>query len=70
MKKISEFPKHKIERLNQELIPLKEERNKLNLEAKKWADKRNTLHNEVKSLRKEAANIKETGGEYLKEKII
>ncbi|UCC58109.1 MAG: hypothetical protein JSW14_07070 [Candidatus Bathyarchaeum sp.] len=59
MKKISESPKHKIERLNQELIPLKEERNKLNLEAKKCADKRNALHNEVKSLRKEAANIKE-----------
>ena len=59
VKKISESPKHKIERLNQELTPLKEERNSLNLEAKKWADKRNAIHNEVKNLRKEAANIKE-----------
>ena len=59
MKKISGSPKHEIERLNQELIPLKDERNKLNLEAKKWVDKRNALHNEVRSLRKEAAKVKE-----------
>ena len=59
VKRISESPKHKIERLTQELMPLKEERNRLNLEGKKWAEKRNTLHNEVKSLRKEAHNIRE-----------
>jgi uncharacterized coiled-coil DUF342 family protein len=59
VKKISEFPKQKIENLNQELTPLKEGRNRLNLEAKKWADKRNALHNEVKSLRTEAGSIKE-----------
>lgn len=59
MKKISDSTKHKIEKLNQELTPLKEERNKLNLEAKKWADKRNGLHEKIRNLRKEAASIKE-----------
>ncbi len=56
---MSESPKDKIERLNQELIPLKDEQNRLNLEAKKWADKRNVLHEKINSLRKEASNIKE-----------
>jgi uncharacterized coiled-coil DUF342 family protein len=57
--KISESPKQKIENLNQELMPLKEERNRLNLEAKKWADTRNSLNNEVKGLRTEAGSIRE-----------
>ncbi len=59
MKKISESQKAKIEKLNQELTPLKEERDKLNLVAKKWADKRNKLHEKISNLRKKAANIKE-----------
>ena len=59
MKKIADSTKNKIESLNQELAPLKEERNKLNLEAKKWADKRNALHEKIRNLRKGAANIKE-----------
>ncbi len=59
MKKIAESPKHKIEKLNQELTQIQEERNKLNLEAKKWADKRNALHEKIRNLKKEATNIKE-----------
>lgn len=54
-----ETPETKIEKLNQELTPLKEERDKLNAEAKKWADKRNTLHEKIKNLRKDANAIKE-----------
>jgi uncharacterized coiled-coil DUF342 family protein len=56
---MSESPKQKIKNLNQKLNPIKEERNRLNLEAKKWADKRNALNNEVKSLRTEASSIRE-----------
>jgi uncharacterized coiled-coil DUF342 family protein len=52
-------PENQIEDLNQELIPLKEERNNLNLQAKKWAEKRNGLHEKVKDLRKDASKIKE-----------
>ncbi len=58
VKKISESTQ-KIEILNQELMPLKEERNRLNLQVKKLASKRNALHNEVKNLRKEAGSIRE-----------
>jgi uncharacterized coiled-coil DUF342 family protein len=52
-------PKNKIEELNQELAPIKEERNRLNLEAKKWVEKRNSLNEKVKNLREEANSIKE-----------
>jgi uncharacterized coiled-coil DUF342 family protein len=57
--KIAEFPKNKIENLNQELAPIKEERNVLNREAKKWVEKRNTLNEKVKELRTEANSLKE-----------
>jgi len=56
---MADSTKNKIEALNQELIPIKEERNKLNLEAKKWADKRNVLHEKARNLRKDASPIKE-----------
>ena len=59
MKKISDTPKNQIGDLNQELILLKEERNKLNVEAKKWADKRNALHEKIRTLRKDTSVIKE-----------
>lgn len=59
VKKIQEHTPSQIEDLNQELILLKEERNNLNLQAKKWADKRNKLHEKVKDLRKDASKIKE-----------
>jgi uncharacterized coiled-coil DUF342 family protein len=54
-----ETPETRIEKLSQELNPLKEERDKLNSEAKKWANKRNTLHEKIKTLRKDASIIKE-----------
>lgn len=54
-----ETPETKIEKLNKELAPLKEERDKLNAEAKKWANKRNALHEKIKNLRKDANTIKE-----------
>jgi uncharacterized coiled-coil DUF342 family protein len=56
---IPNSPKNKIEELNQELAPIKEERNRLNLEAKKWVEKRNNLNEKVKNLREEATHIKE-----------
>ena len=59
MNKIADSTKNKIEDLNQELTPIKEERNKLNLAAKKWANKRNALHEKIRNLRKEASAIKE-----------
>jgi uncharacterized coiled-coil DUF342 family protein len=68
VKKISDSPQHKIEQLNQELTPLKEERNKLNLEAKKWAEKRNLIHEKIRNLRKEASSVKEKR-DILNEKV-
>jgi len=57
--KIAESTIDKIEALNQELTPIKEDRNKLNLEAKKWAEKRNTFNEKIRNLRKDADTIKE-----------
>ena len=59
MNKIADSTKSQIDDLNQELIPIKEERNKLNSEAKKWAEKRNSLNERIKSMRKEASTLKE-----------
>ena len=56
---MTDSPESKIEALNQELTPLKEERNKLNDEAKKWATKRDALHEKARNLRKDANSIKE-----------
>ena len=41
----------KIEELQQKLSALKEQRNRLNIEAGKWAEKRNKLNEQVKNLR-------------------
>ena len=54
-----EILKQKIVELNKELAPLKEERDKLNSEAQKWAEKRNSIHEQNKRLRTEAAGLKE-----------
>jgi uncharacterized coiled-coil DUF342 family protein len=56
---LSESLEQRTRKLNQELASLKEERDKLNLEAKKWADKRNSIHEKIKKLRTEAAGVKE-----------
>ena len=65
--KIADTTKNRIENLNQELIPIKEERNALNLEAKKWVEKRNTLNEKVKELRTEANSLKEKRDEINKQ---
>jgi uncharacterized coiled-coil DUF342 family protein len=65
---LSESLGQRIGKLNQELAPLKEERDKLNLEAKKWADKRNSIHEKIKKLRTEAAGVKEKR-DILNEKV-
>jgi uncharacterized coiled-coil DUF342 family protein len=59
VKKIANDTKSKINDLNQELIPLKEERNQLNLQAKKCAEKRNKLNERIKNMRKDAKTFKE-----------
>ncbi|MGD2066852.1 MAG: hypothetical protein PVI43_06765 [Candidatus Bathyarchaeota archaeon] len=56
---MSDSPEQKIKALNQELTPLKEERNRLNDEAKKWAQKRDALHEKTRNMRKDANSIKE-----------
>jgi len=56
---LSDSPERKIEALNQELTPLKEERNRLNDEAKKWVTKRDALHEKTRNLRQQANSIKE-----------
>ena len=56
---MSESLEQRIGKLNQELAPLKEERNRLNLEAKKWAEKRNAIHKQIKDIRTKAADLKE-----------
>ena len=48
----------KIEELSQRLSGLKEQRNKLNAEAREWAEKRNKLNEQFKSLRVEAFELK------------
>jgi uncharacterized coiled-coil DUF342 family protein len=49
----------KIDELNRELSALKQERNKLNSEARVWAEKRNAIHEQIKTLRAEAKHLKE-----------
>lgn len=56
---MSETIRKRIEELNSELSQLREERDKQNLEARKWAEKRDALHEEIKKLRKEIGGLKE-----------
>ncbi len=49
----------KIEELSLELAPIKTERDKLNSEAKSWAKKRNSVHDQIRKLRTEANGIRE-----------
>jgi len=65
---LSESLGQRIGKLNQELASLKEERDKLNLEAKKWAEKRNSIHEQIRELRTEAASLKEKR-DVLNEKV-
>jgi uncharacterized coiled-coil DUF342 family protein len=48
----------KIEELTQQLSALKNQKDKLNVEAREWAEKRNKLNEQFKSLRSEAFELK------------
>ena len=48
----------KIEELNQQLSTLRQERDKLNVEAKEWAQKRDKIHEQIKALSEEAKALK------------
>lgn len=48
----------RITELNRELAVLKEKLDKLNLEARKWAEERNVIHEQIKKLQKEASGLK------------
>ncbi|KPV64589.1 MAG: hypothetical protein AOA65_0923 [Candidatus Bathyarchaeota archaeon BA1] len=50
--------KQRIEGLSRELSPLKEERGNLTLEARRWAEKRNSIHEQIKGLRMETADLR------------
>ncbi len=56
---MSESLQQRIGKLNQELASLREERDKLYSEAKKWAEKRNSINEKIKKLRIEATSLKE-----------
>jgi len=56
---LSESTTLKIEELSRELNALKQERDKLNSEARAWAEKRNAIHERIKTLRAEAKHLKE-----------
>jgi len=65
---LSESLEQRIGKLNQELASLKEERDKLYSEAKKWVEKRNSIHKKIKKLRTEATGLKEKR-DILNEKV-
>lgn len=48
----------RIAELDRELAALKEERDRLNSEARKWAEKRDSIHEQIKGLRAEVADLK------------
>jgi uncharacterized coiled-coil DUF342 family protein len=56
---LSESLEKIIGKLNQELASVREERDRLNLEAKEWAKKRDFIHDQIKKLRTEAGRLKE-----------
>ena len=49
----------KIAELSNELAKINENRDRLNFEAKSWAEKRDTIHEQIKSLRIEVNKLKE-----------
>lgn len=56
---MSELQKtQRIRELTQKLSELKEQKNKINAEAREWAEKRNKLHEQFKSLRTEILELK------------
>ena len=51
--------KEKIKQLNDQLEPLREQRDKLNKEAHKWMEKRDETREQIKNLRDEIADLKQ-----------
>lgn len=49
----------KVEELSRELVSQKEERDKLNLETREWAKRRNSLHEQIKNMRAEVTSLRE-----------
>lgn len=49
----------KLEELSQQLAQTKQERDQLNQEAKKWAEKRNEYHQQIKQLQSEVKSLRE-----------
>jgi uncharacterized coiled-coil DUF342 family protein len=56
---LSEDVMAKLEKLSQDLASLQHQLERLNKEAEHWADKRNTIHTQIKDLRIEAAKARE-----------
>ena len=56
---MSTTPEQKVEELERELDTLRAERNRLNEEAIRWAEKRDRLHEEIRRLRSEANSFRE-----------
>lgn len=52
-------PQQQLNTLYQQLTTLKEEKDRLNEEARKWTEKRDKIHAEIKNLRNEALSLKE-----------
>jgi len=63
---LSSPPKERIEELNSRLASLKEELNRLSLEARRWAEKRNAIQEKIRTLRTKAAEFKEKRDELNK----
>jgi len=56
---MSKSTEEKLEELNRQLTSLRKQRDEHNNEARKWAEKRNAIHEEIKRLRNEARTLKE-----------
>ncbi len=56
---MSNLLKRKLAELDQQLIPLEKELDRLNSEAEKWAEERTAMHKRISELKREAADLKQ-----------
>jgi uncharacterized coiled-coil DUF342 family protein len=63
---LSNSLQQQINELYQQLTSLKEEKKRVNEEARRWAEKRDKIHDEIKNLRTEVASLKEKRDELNK----
>jgi uncharacterized coiled-coil DUF342 family protein len=63
---LSDPLKQRIEELDRRLASLKQELDRLNLEARGWAEKRNSIRQQIKALRTKVAELKEKRDELNK----